>query len=242
MTFGIIAEGKSDCAVLKNILIGLGLVDNLAQVRFLRPEFFRDATAKAEMTRDEFGSWTNVKGDCQSRIKFEKFFGEDNPVANERLMIVQIDTAECDREDFGVKRPVKREGNYCMETRQAVIEKISEWLENQFLDKIRFAITVEEMEAWLLALAHRDKKLDTSLEQDPKKAFEKYLNERRKRDKPFDKEIKRCFSQGAFALFDFHSADFQKLGKIKVRTCLENNPSLQLFVQSLPAPAHSAAL
>lgn len=220
---------------MRNILIGLGLVEKPSQVAFLRPKLGKDLSDRKGMEPDEFGSWTLVKNECVERSKFHEFF-EENAFDGDRIMIIQIDSAECERSDFGVTRPTKVEENYCSKTRQAVIEKISEWLEYQYVDKTCFAITVEEMEAWLLALAYRDKKLDTSLEHDPKKAFEKYLNERRKRDKPFDKEIKRCFLQSKFAVFDFYSADFQKLRKPKVRTCLNNNPSLKHFVESLPGP------
>ena len=39
MVFGLIAEGRSDCAVIRNILYGLNLIDTDNDLLFLRPEF-----------------------------------------------------------------------------------------------------------------------------------------------------------------------------------------------------------
>ncbi len=81
------------------------------------------------MTADEFSSWTLVRQDCIERTKFRSFL--DSPVEREAIIIVQIDTAECELENYEVNRPEK-DKNYCTNLRNAVIDKIDEWLEGQY--------------------------------------------------------------------------------------------------------------
>lgn len=109
MEFGIIAEGKGDCAVLRNILLGLFDLE-VEDIRFFRPSFSQDNTDKAaytNMSEEEFGSWTLVKKDCQEQHHFRNFL--DSPIGGEKYMIVQIDTAECEEIGYDVKRPNKNE-------------------------------------------------------------------------------------------------------------------------------------
>ena len=81
MKFGIIAEGRSDCAVIKNILRGLDLIEMDDDVQFLRPRFNIDAMdfAEREVGEDSFSNWTLVKKDCVEGLKMKAFFDLENP-------------------------------------------------------------------------------------------------------------------------------------------------------------------
>lgn len=113
MVFGIIAEGKGDCAVLENIL--WNIIGDDDELRFLRPEFGTDENdlqnkgEYAAMETEQFSSWTLVRKDCLEKNKFRRFLSE-NITKEERRIILQIDTAECDLYD--VQRPNKKTPTY----------------------------------------------------------------------------------------------------------------------------------
>ncbi|HFA49032.1 MAG TPA: hypothetical protein ENJ95_08445 [Bacteroidetes bacterium] len=224
MKFGIIAEGKGDCAVLRNILIGLGLIEKPSQVAFIRPKFEKDASDIKDMHPDEFSSWTLVKSECVSRHKFFEFF-EEGSLDEKRKMIVHLDSAECELKGYDVKRPDKNSDNYCEILRNNIIEKIKEWLDNKYTDDTYFAIAIEETEAWVHALYENK---DTSKSAAPKEAFSRYLIKNKIRVK----------SNNAYQRAKILSDDFTKINRKKVKGCLENNLSLKLFVESLPAPQY----
>jgi hypothetical protein len=140
---GIIAEGETDQIVIENILIGLGV--DAADVIPLRPKYRTDETDKGY----QGGTWQGVKNDCLERIEFDRFF----QIADDELIIIQLDTAECEETDFGVSRPMKENNaNYASELRQNVIQKVNTWLDNHYENKLLYAITIEEMESWILTI------------------------------------------------------------------------------------------
>lgn len=224
MEFGIIAEGKGDCAVLKNIIVGvLGLEEE--DIRFLRPEFGMDNTEKAtytNMNADEFGSWTLIKKDCEAQTKLKNFL--ESPIAGERYIVIQIDTAECEQKGYGVIRPDKNLESYSDTLRNLVVQKINEWLEGKWSAQIRYAICIEEMEAWIHTL-YEEK--DSTIPLQAKEAFQK----QRSRNKKFDKQLKKLQQKTEFEKSDFYSKDFRK-NKL-LQKSLANNQSLQAFVVSL---------
>lgn len=228
MEFGIIAEGKGDCAVLQNIL--LGIFENLDEedIRFLRPEFSLDNTDKSaykNMSADQFSSWTLVKQDCENQTKFEAFL--NSPIAGERYIIVQIDTAECEEKGYDVQRSDKKDGNYGKILRNEVILKINEWLNEKYENQIFYAITIEETEAWIHTLYENK---DTSKPLNAKETFQKYLNKKRKADKKFNKRLQQLNNKSEFDKAEFLSKDFQKITTKKYKNTLKNNESLETFV------------
>ncbi len=227
MKIGIIAEGRGDQAVLCNLCYGLGLADKASDFVYIRPEYNMDATDRHNMSAEAFSSWTLVRQDCIDGTKFETHL--NSPLGGERIMLVQIDTAECELANYEVERPSREDENYCSLLRERVIAKIQEWLGKEYDGQIFYAICIEEMEAWVHTLYENK---DTSLKVDSKKAFEKHLRTLRK-DKNWSKKENKLKSKGAFAQMEFYSADFEKLHKSKTRKCLDNNESLRDFVKSL---------
>lgn len=228
MQIGIIAEGKGDCAVLKNIL--WSLLDE--EPLFLRPEFDLDETDLQEptyktMTEDEFSSWTLVQKDCVNQTKLQSFLVDDNIFEEERSLIIQIDTAECELENYDVVRPNK-DDNYCPNLRTAVINKINTWSSNLYAEQLYYAVCIEEMEAWLLPLYESK---DSSKYPDPKRKFDALIQKKRNTDKKFNKKVQALSQKSEFEKMDFYSADFKKSKKLN--SALKFNQSLSDFVLSL---------
>lgn len=231
MKFGIIAEGKSDCAVIQNILRGLDLIEMEDDVQFLRPRFNLDAMDIAErgMTEDNFSNWTLVKKDCEEGLKIREFFDLENPFEEKRAIIIQIDTAECEDLGYEVSRPNKKETTYCEDLRREVVTKIKSWIDKpEVADQLFFAVCIEETEAWVHALYENK---NTANFPDPKKAFDKYRSKKSQTDKKFQKAEQRLVNKNIFEKFIFYSKDFQKSKKLKAS--LKNNKSLADFVDDL---------
>ena len=224
MRIGIIAEGRGDCAVLKNILYSF--LDDNSNLAFLRPEFDLDETDLAGQNMDAaaFSSWTLVRQDCEKQTKFRSFLVDNNYLQEERSIIVQIDTAECDQ--YGVKRPNKKDDNYCSRLRQAVMNQINTWLDNQFTDQLRYAICIEETEAWILPIYESK---DSSTSTDPKRKLERILKRKRETDKTFAKKEAKQIS--TFEQMDFYSLPLRK--KKGLTNACKYNQSLNDFVSSI---------
>jgi len=231
MKFGIIAEGRSDCAVIKNILRGLDLIEMDDDVQFLRPRFNIDAMdlAAREMTEDSFSNWTLVKKDCVEGLKIREFFDLENPFEEDRAIIIQIDTAECEDAGYDVSRPNKKEVTYCENLRIEVITKIKSWINNSEIDhQLFFAVCIEETEAWVHALYENK---NTANFPDPKKKFKDFRSKKSRTDKKFQKNEQKLVNKSTFEKFTFYSKDFQN--KKKLKASLKNNKSLAEFVTDL---------
>ena len=218
-------------AVLENIVVGVLDLD-IEDIQFLQPKFNEDNTDKGaykNMSADEFGGWSLVKKECEEQLKLNTFF--DNPILIEdKYVIIQIDTAECENTGYDVKRPDKAEENYCEVLRNAVIEKINSWLGNQWQDQIHYAICIEETEAWVHTLYENK---DTSKALNAKEAFQKYLNKERRINKKLDKQIQKLTNKTEFDKSSSISKGFTKLLSKKGKKVLERNESLNVFVEKL---------
>lgn len=183
MRVGIVAEGPGDIAVLRNILKGkLGL--HAADTEPLRPKLARDETdlAAAEMaggyrapTAVSYSNWTIVLEECRNKTTFEDFL--DNQLDEERLVVIHIDTAEAHERAYGVTRPDRKTFDYSDRLRALVIERMEALLGADLAKNIRYAIAIEETEAWLLTIHDEQNDEDTSARLDPKKRL-KYVLER----------------------------------------------------------------
>lgn len=234
MVFGLIAEGRSDCAVIRNILYGLNLIETDNDLLFLRPEFEKDATTQSKeipIEESAFSNWTLVKKDCES-TKLKDFLLTDNIFSEERKIILQIDTAECEETGYEVQRPDKGDENYSELLRKNVIAKFQEWIIDKEVNKnILYAICVEEMDAWVHTL-YEDK--DTSKPINAKETFNKRLIKFRTTDKKFAKKERAIKNKNLFVQYDFYSRDFEKIQRKKIKVKLKNNRSLEQFIESLP--------
>lgn len=146
MRIGIIAEGTTDQAVITNILKGLGI--DTSMIVLIRPDLKTDEIDKNFENTKNIGTWQGVKNSCISKEDFELFFTD----ADNTNIIIQLDTAEANHADFNVIKPNKTDPQYATKLRQSIIEKIHEWLDNEYTETIFHAIAIEEMEAWILTI------------------------------------------------------------------------------------------
>ncbi len=183
MRVGIVAEGPGDIAVLRNILRGkLGL--HSADTEILRPKLACDETDLAAAnaaegyrapTAESYSNWTIVLDECRNRTTIEDFL--DNQIDEERLVVIHIDTAEAHLPGFDIARPERKTPDYSDRLRTLVIEKMESLLGAKLAKGIRYAIAIEETDAWLLTIYDQQTDGDTSGRLDPKKRL-KYLLER----------------------------------------------------------------
>lgn len=222
---GIIAEGKSDLAVLYNVLVGLlGISRN--QIKPIVPELTTDETYIEAVKNDKksFSNWTIVRQNCIDKEEIDNFFN-DNPFEQDLILIIQIDTAERHLKNYEVSEPPKtKDKDYSEKLRLNVITKIKEWL-NQPYENLYYAIAIEETEAWMLAL-HEKKKNDTAEYNKAKEDYFKMLNKTLKK-----KEKNVLTIKDAFVKYNQLSHPFRKNKSLK--TARNKNKSLDLFCSSL---------
>jgi hypothetical protein len=148
--FGLITEGVTDQIILKNILIGY-FKDNDLIVRPLQPAL--DTTDEVQMSI--YGGWYNVFRYCQSEYLLGAFEQND-------FLIIQIDS-DCSHETHYDVPKIQGETleHYVARIQkrlQTVIsEQITEVLYAKYAHRIIFAISVDEIECWLLPLVYTDK-------------------------------------------------------------------------------------
>ncbi len=220
MRIGIIAEGRGDLAVISNILRGqLGI--DFEDIQFLRPQYALDETDLHAMSEEQFSNWGLVKKECTTGALLEEFL--DSPVDEERLVVIHIDTAEAELPGYDVARPAGSTRDAILELHKRVTAKLDEWLSGRKSDRFRYAIAIEETEAWILTLYS---KKETSAARDPKKALQRELSQSHS-----DKERKQHSQMSAYELHDKLSRSFRKRRDLK--DCATRNHSLRLFVESL---------
>lgn len=220
MNIGIIAEGKSDLAVISNVLKGVLSIDK-SDIEYLQPELEYDETDLDNILKS-FSNWELVKKTCMEKRKLFDFFSVDE----ERYIVLHIDTAEAEEKNYDVERPVKHNNiHYSQELRRNVIDKMNSWLGNQFGARIFHAIAIEEIEAWVITI-HTDKTGDTSRYNDPKKELNRILNRKLTR-----KEKNALRLQNELLKFERLSKAFTK--KRKLSKFVNKNESLKLFCEDL---------
>lgn len=149
-TFGLIVEGVTDHVVLENILIGYFNDPDLSmQIRYLQP--LRDATDALQ----GFGGWYNVFEYCKSTVFKEAFIQND-------YLVIQIDTDCSHKEHYDVPQ---LSGETIEQFIERIIAKFVKLFLNSFGEefykmyqsRILFAVSVDEIECWLLPLYYTDK-------------------------------------------------------------------------------------
>jgi hypothetical protein len=228
MRIGIIAEGRGDLAVITNILKGwLGI--EFEFIQFLRPEYALDETDRYEMSKAQHSNWELVKQECTEGPLLDDFL--NSPIDEERRVVIHIDTAEAELPGYGVSRPPSGRG-YAAELHKRVSTKLDAWLKGRGTGRIRYAIAVEETEAWLLTL-YLDK--ETSTSRNPKNALERELNQSNRHSRAERKQLFQLKDGNAYAFHDKLSRDFRK--RRTLEDCATRNPSLRLFLEALSQDA-----
>lgn len=244
---GIVAEGPGDIAVLRNILKAkLGL--DAADVEPLRPKLARDETdLAAEQTKrgyqaptaESYSNWTIVLEECGRRTTIADFL--DNQLDEERLVVIHIDTAEAHLPGYDIQRPERKTTDYSDKLRTLVADKMTALLGPELATKVRFAIAIEETEAWLLTIHDKQNTKDTSHYVDPKKRLHYLLDQTTSPAKPDKNAGKQgrsssSLSKTAKKPSEYELAHSQSLSFRDRKTliaCTSRNRSLQLFLDSL---------
>ncbi|MDB4919165.1 hypothetical protein [Mucilaginibacter sp.] len=206
MRIGIIAEGHSDRAVIVNIISGITGMDE-SDFQPLLPQYKYDATDLAAGRGEIHGGWNSVKDECKNRIFIDDFFLQEQS----DFIAIHFDTAES--ADYGIVQPEKGP-NYCKEIRSSIINKINEWIGEDLSSTFLYAISVEEMDAWILTLLE-DR--DSSKTANAKKRIEFKKGYRQGKMKP-DYQLYFEFSK------EFNTNDEKRLTKY-----LSRNKSLHDF-------------
>lgn len=154
MRFAVAGEGLTDFVVLKNLLIGFFKDKNLPVNRLLPKD------------KEPVG-WGNV-------LKFLPSKEFQDGVEYSDYTIVQIDTKECEEWNEGLRNIGDNDSmadSFIKDVITVLINKIGQEFYNTNNNKILFAITVHDMECWLLpfnttAPAHQSKMVNcvTALE------------------------------------------------------------------------------
>jgi hypothetical protein len=208
-TFGIIAEGITDHPVIENIITGY--FEGQGNEIIVNPVEPPSAFAP--------GGWGNV---------FESLKRKDHEGALQwnNYLVIQIDTDHQEDPGFDVPR---REGGKELTVDQRierVIEKLKSYIDPAFYeankDRIIFAISVDEIECWLLPLLYSDKRAAKTTG-----CLDAADRGVRKRNMPGLAAGEKKFP----AAYDFASRGYLKRKTLMKRR--DANPSLGFFVQQL---------
>jgi hypothetical protein len=133
-------------------------------VQFLRPEYALDETDLHEQSEEQFSNWLHVRDECRDYSRIHEFL--DTPLDEDRLVVIHLDTAEAELVGYDVVRPTETGQEYAIELRKRVAARLDEWIAGRGAEHLRYAIAVEETDAWLLTIyAARE----TSKHRDPKR-------------------------------------------------------------------------
>jgi hypothetical protein len=240
---GVVAEGPSDVAVLLNILFGTLGVERKDVVP-IRPELTTDETDLAERrkggyqppSKQQFSNWLLVLEECRERTRLLDFL--DSPIDEPRFLVVQIDTAEAELPGFDVPRPDHDSRVYVEELRARVVSKLTSLLGADLARQSRFAVAVEEIDAWLLTL-HAPGDVDTGLQRNPKKKLEFIVassasSAAKSRGSSPPKASKRGDRPAKRSPFEtYHEQSLAFRDERTLSAGARRNRSLQMFVDSL---------
>lgn len=148
--FGLACEGITDQIVIENILCGFykDLEDD--DVQPFQPAY--DVTTQKQK-EGEFGGWEMLL-----EYLSEKRFRDD--VLNSEYTIIQIDSDICDHPNFGIKKDTSCITTFIENIKTKLISSIdkNESFYETNKEKIIFAISVHELECWLLPI-YKDLKI-----------------------------------------------------------------------------------
>jgi hypothetical protein len=203
-TIGFIAEGDTDRAVLENIFIGYFGEDI--------SEYFTSLQPKPK----ESGGWSRVLNYCASTDFLDAF-------RSERLdfVVLHIDTDKSFEKGYDVSHDINGEKLSAEELVHNVKERFTilfaEAFGTDFFEKfghkILFAISVHDIECWLLPLYYKDPKDKLEL----KNCYEK-----------LNKKVKGLNKKYSF--YDAISSDFRS--NKKLLNASKDNPSFTIFLEN----------
>ncbi len=212
-SFGLIAEGPTDHKILENILVG-HFKDPDLTIRPLQP--ILDATDFAKSS----GGWTQVLAYCKSSLL-------QGALEQNEYLIVQIDTDRLNEKPFelNLQQSVETLVNQVVEKLEAAIAAgFKEGGFEKYRTRIVYAVSVNELECWLLPLFYADKTAASTsnclykLNQQLGKKKLHTINPNSKNPKYYD-QLSRNFCKPKI-----------------LKQAAEKNPSFGIFVSALPNP------
>jgi hypothetical protein len=254
MRVGIIAEGKADQAVISNILRGTLGIDQ-ESIQLIRPSDSTDETDLRQQAPEQYGNCALVENDCLERTEIRKFFNSPVEEGQRLLVIhvdtaeigradaiLKADRPPKSQQSEPSPKKTRKKGQsaanhpdagsraatsppYADALRDNVIAEIDGWLEGEYKQQLRYAIAIEETEAWVLALFVSKDTLD---HHDPKRVLDRFLNSPQGLS---EKQRRRLFQLEEYDRFDELSRDFRR--KKNVEAAAGRNRSLALFIASL---------
>jgi hypothetical protein len=144
--FALVAEGVTDHAVLKTVLLGF-FKGQLREPKFSMSQPDQDATTENEWQR--FGNWENVfrylrEGHHRDALQFNQY------------LVVQLDTDCSERPGFDIPRHVGGERLDVPILVERVVERIRKEIGEDdcrmYGERLLFAVCVDSLECWLLPL------------------------------------------------------------------------------------------
>ncbi len=153
LTFGLVAEGPTDHAVLKNILYGC--FDDADKEKHRAVELQPNLDATDTANYQPHGGWTRVFDYCKSTAFYEAL--TYNAVD---FVIVQIDTDRSFETNFDVPHTNAQgkkhdEATLIELVKQKFIQEINAHnvgFYDEYQDRILFAISIHSLECWLLPI------------------------------------------------------------------------------------------
>ncbi|MBL8682164.1 MAG: hypothetical protein JNK05_23560 [Myxococcales bacterium] len=230
MRVGVISEGRSDFAVLRNVVKAVAGLDR-SDVDSIRPDLQVDETTRFAMAERNFSNWQIVKRECEERESIRLYL--ENELDEDRLVIVHLDTAECDDPSYGVARPSRDSSEYVDSCAAAVSDAIASWVGVELEARVVAAVAVEETEAWLLAYYDTNERADTGRVRDPKAAFD------RKKSKWEPASLRKTTRHDSLETYDEWSAPLRKVKNL--RDAAKRNASLHRFAEALSSSVDTLA-
>ncbi len=224
MRVGIIAEGRSDAAVITNILKGK-LNISKSDIQYLVPEFEYDETSLYQMRQEQFSNWTIVRQNCLNTEKISHFI---DIFENERFVVIHIDADTRKEVGYDVNEPITDNNVLEIELlHRNITKKLTEWIDNKLIDRISLAIAIQEIDSWILTLYSNN---ETGLFLNAKERLLRIHNDPNRFSK---KEKQKIFSlnQDKYELYNLLSQDFRKLKNLDQFS--DMNISLKLFCKDL---------
>lgn len=214
-TFGLIAEGATDHAVIESILLGFFAdQDEEPLINRLQPP--RDETGAPK--EGTFGGWNELfeyfkRGDHRQALQFNSY------------LIVHVDTDVSEQKGFDVPH---REGGKELSPEELiprVIARLTQAMGQEFYEQHKerflFAVAVHQVECWLLPLLTNEAK-----KQGKTKGCLDAANDalRKRNEKALDKQPRR---------YQDASRGYRK--RKALLACAPLNPSLKIFIEALEA-------
>lgn len=215
MRIGVIAEGHADIAVIKAILKTLINIDG-SDIYPIRPKEQYDETDLNELN---FSNWNLVLKSCNDNNLLQSFF---DIIAEEAVLIIQIDTAERGEKGYDIPTPLRSKNTdwkqYSEIVRTAVKNKIASILPTKYHEKVIYAIAIEETDAWLIPLFDNSVIEDTAQYANPKERLHKIIGK-------IDKKKKYINTHKKDLDYIIIGKDFRK----GLEKCRKSNKSLDTF-------------